>query len=109
MAMGRAPCCGIGPGAAVTIGELTIRDGEAPTGGGIYNGGSLTLRDVDVRGNRATEFGGGVANGMGATLTLNGSSSIRGNSATVAGGGVYNDEGGTVSAERPRLDRRQPR
>jgi nitrous oxidase accessory protein NosD len=87
----------IGPGAAVIIGELTIRDGQAPTGGGIYNAGSLTLRDVYVRGNRATEFGGGLANGMGATLTLNGSSSVRGNGATIAGGGVYNDEGGTVT------------
>jgi hypothetical protein len=77
------------PAATVTLKGLTIRGGATPgDGGGVYNRGTLVLRDVVVRGNTA-ESGGGIYN-AGGTLTLNGSSSIRGNTADW-GGGIYNE------------------
>src|SRR5436190_4264483 len=43
----------------VTISGLTVSNGRADTGGGIYGQGDLTLNDCTVSGNFATESGGG--------------------------------------------------
>ncbi|MGH7264183.1 MAG: choice-of-anchor Q domain-containing protein, partial [Candidatus Rokuibacteriota bacterium] len=54
----------IRPGATVVIADLTIRNGAAPggeDGGGIRNGGVLTLVDVAVSRNTAGGGGGGIA------------------------------------------------
>jgi len=90
-------------GVRVTLGDLTIRGGNArrregrpfpctsdfpSCGGGIINRGTLVLRSVLVLDNHASDLGGGVTNQ--ATLTLNGHSRISGNTAHKFGGGVEN-------------------
>jgi hypothetical protein len=44
----------------VAISGLTIADGRGDVGGGILSSGNLTLTDVLVSGNTATDFGGGI-------------------------------------------------
>lgn len=80
----------IGP-ATVAISGLSILDGSADVGGGILNGGSLTLTNVVVSGNSANYYGGGLYSDAGSTLRL-GYSVISGNSASV-GGGIDNHDG----------------
>jgi hypothetical protein len=80
----------------VFLNSLTITNGNGNgvagggLGGGIYNGGTLTLTNCILSGNSAT-FGGGIYND--GTLTLN-NCILSGNSAT-NGGGIYNS--GTVT------------
>jgi hypothetical protein len=77
--------------ATVTLDGLLITNGSA---GGVANGlgGSVTLTDSTVSGNAAVN-GGGITTGFG-TVTLSGSS-VNGNIASANGGGIYNG-GGTV-------------
>lgn len=84
-------------GATVSISGLTIENGTASEGAGIFNGGTLTLTNVIVSGNTAEEFGGGIDN-IG-TLTLT-NSTVSGNSCSTkngnsGGGGISN--GGTLT------------
>lgn len=97
----------INSGMTVTITGLTIANGNfvgsASGGGGILNGGTLTLTNSTVSGNRAeaTSFdptfgGGGIFNS--GTLTLT-NSTASGNTATPStggGGGIFNS-GGTLT------------
>jgi hypothetical protein len=83
----------VGP-STVFISGLTIADGlvSSGSGGGIFNGGTLTVTDCVISGNTATggSTGGGVGN-LG-TLTLC-RSTVSGNTvagATVGGGGIIN-------------------
>jgi hypothetical protein len=80
----------IGANASVTLRDLTVRHGAAPVGGGIYNRGTLVLRDVVVRASTASEDGGGIYNYARAILRLRGSSVVRGNTAAQEGGGIGN-------------------
>lgn len=82
------PVLTIGARATVTIRGLTIRRGVATRGGGIYNKGTLVLRDVVVRANAASELGGGIWNHTGAILRLQGASVVRGNTSASGGGGI---------------------
>ena len=112
-------------GLTVTVKTLSIMDGRGTFGGGIVNRGTLVLRDVVGRGNRAGAAGGprrrrrsgerrfprpvrrradhrtnaSKSQGGGVVnygvLTLNDSSSISGDRATSNGGGAYN--GGTLT------------
>ena len=82
-------------------GNLTLRDviitgGSAEEGGGIFNSGTVTLKDKSsVTGNTASVSGGGINNEYG-TVTLKDKSSVSGNTATGGnGGGIFN--GGTVT------------
>ena len=79
------------PVSTLIVRSLTVRGGveENSCGGGIWNCGDLTLRDVIVRGNRADE-GGGICNDRRSTLTLNGTTAIRDNTAEYRSGGVHN-------------------
>lgn len=76
-------------GRTVTIQGLTIRNGApgAAAGGGIFLSGTLTLTDVELRGNQATQGGGIFVDPTGA-LTLN-RVTIAGNTTTDDGGGIY--------------------
>ena len=58
-------------------------------GGGIYNQGTLAIRDGSIGLNRATGRGGGIYNAEGATLNIQGGSVIQ-NFAATDGGGIYN-------------------
>ncbi len=83
-----------GTTADVTL--LTISDGLATQGGGIDNGGTLTLVDVTLSSNRAnngidTAGSGGAIYNAG-TLSITGGT-LSGNAAIEYGGGIYNDGG----------------
>jgi predicted outer membrane repeat protein len=75
-------------GVTVSIYGVTIRNGNAADGGGISNTGTLTLNNVIVTGNAATDDGGGIFNATGGTLTLT-DVAISSNTATDDGGGIY--------------------
>ena len=86
----------VSSGATVVLKDLTVTNGIANNGGGIYNQGTLTLQgDASISGNRSNGNDGGVYN-LG-TLTLQDSSSISGNTAPNETGGVYN--GGTLTLQ----------
>ena len=72
----------------VTISDLTIKNGHAGSGGGIFNGGvgTLTIINSALSGNIA-DFGGGVYNGGSLNIV---NSTISGNTANTEGAGVYN-------------------
>ena len=76
----------------VFLNSLTITNGYSTNnGGGIYNGGTLTLTNCTLSGNSATLGGGGIYNHSG-TVKLN-QCTLSGNSASVAiayGGGINN-------------------
>jgi hypothetical protein len=86
-----------------TDGSLTIRDSTIAdniayyNGGGIYNGGVLTISGSTISGNsflsipgsETTKNGGGIANDEGATLKI-ANSTIAGNTAGSSGGGIAN-------------------
>lgn len=66
---------------------LTVKNGRAGSGAGIYSEGSLYLTDCTIRNNIASNSGGGIANEGNLTITT---SIIRDNTATFAGGGLEN-------------------
>jgi len=85
----------VGYDVTVTIAGLTIADGFAPIGGGIYinPGSTVTVTNSTLSGNSVGEFGGGIYNA--GTLTVT-NSTLSGNSApTNGGGGIEN--GGTLT------------
>ncbi len=83
----------INSGNNVTIFGLTIRDGNVPfaDGGGIYNGGNLTLTDSVVISNAAGTAGGGISSGSGAMLTLTNVKISNNIALNQEGGGIRND------------------
>ncbi len=91
-----------------TDGSLTIRDSTIAdnisyfNGGGIYNGGQLTISGSTISGNSKPSVpdypfnnGGGIANDEGGTLTIT-NSTIAGNTAGESGGGIANLSGKTL-------------
>ncbi|MCB0048647.1 MAG: Ig-like domain repeat protein, partial [Caldilinea sp.] len=88
--------------AAVTLRRLNIVDGyggdEWPSGGGIYNTGTLRLEYATVAHNTGG-YGGGVINGGGGSssgiMTVTNSSFIS-NTALSDGGGLYNSTGANM-------------
>jgi len=85
----------------LTLQNLTLSNGIAPTaegsysGGGVLNNGILTLDHCTISGNSAAGDGGGVSNT--GTLMVTNTSIISGNRASYNGGGVYNDDTLTVT------------
>ncbi len=104
-----------------TVRSFTIQNGFSGDGGGIANGGALTLISSIVMDNTAVAYGGGILSygtllrldfstvsgneattGAGGgifssnTLTLN-NSAVIGNAAASVGGGIYNNFGGTAT------------
>ncbi len=82
-----------------TISGLTIANGIAIGGGGIFNIGTVALTNSTISGNNASggTGGGGIQNG-GGTLTIT-NSTISGNTAGggTGGGGIFNIAGGIVT------------
>ena len=73
------------PNANATLQGLVITGGNEDVGGGIFNdGGTLTVTNSTISGNRAS-FGGGISHGVGGTATVT-NSTISGNSADFGGG-----------------------
>jgi hypothetical protein len=81
--------------ATVNISGLTVEGGEAVSGGGIANGGALTLIDSTVSGN-AAELNGGIVNTGSLTLIR---STVSGNTAALGNGGIANYGGTTALIE----------
>ena len=94
-------------GAQVNLSNLTIRNGHAQSGAGIFNNGTLTINNSTVTNNHGTSSrfstGGGVSN-VG-SLTVN-NSTLSGNSVgsglDAAGGGI-NNYWGTVTINNSTL------
>lgn len=72
-----------GGGGSATLAGVTINANFAYGGGGIANGGELTLTNSTISGNEAVAFGGGITS-VGITLVVN--STITGNGARESGG-----------------------
>ncbi len=88
----------ISPGLyTVTINNLTIKNGQAQTGGGMYIRKPTTLNNVTITGNTATT-GAGIYN-TGSPTTIN-NSNISGNTANLSsynyGGGIFNANPGQL-------------
>jgi hypothetical protein len=91
------------PSVDVTLSGMTIQNGYARNGGGIYNNGVATVKRSTISGNTAYWGGGGIYNGQTAKLTVLGGSTISNNQASDGvggasyGGGIYNTYGGTAT------------
>jgi hypothetical protein len=86
-------------GSSVTVENLTLQNGYASGGGGIYNAGTFTVDSGTISDCMAAS-GGGIYNT--GTLTVNGGT-IGDCTATSGGGGIYNTgtltvNGGTISS-----------
>jgi hypothetical protein len=86
-------------GGIYNAGTLSLRDSTISSnssnyqdGGGIYNDGTLTIISSSISGNKFVNNGGGIYNG--GTLNVT-NSSISGNTSFRYGGGIYN--GGTLN------------
>lgn len=73
---------------AATISGLTIAGGTFVFGGGIFNSGTLTVRDAVIRDNHATVLGGGAYNNDFAVLHLV-DTLVENNTSDVHGGGIF--------------------
>ena len=72
----------------VDISDVTIADGSALNGGGIYNNGVLTITNGTLAGNTAEDLGGGIYNNGVLTIA---NSTLAGNTSENLGGGIFND------------------
>ena len=86
----------VNSGVNATIAGLTIRDGQAVSGGGINNTGTLTVANSTISGNEASLMGGGIYNYTGGTVTVN-NSTFSNNDARFRGGGIWNQGAMTVN------------
>src|SRR5215472_14055665 len=89
--------------AHVGLSNLTIRNGSAKSGGGIYNIGTLAISNSTITANRAGALGGGggIYNVGGLTIynsTISGNQGIGTIEGFSQGGGIYN--GGTMTVSR---------
>jgi len=105
--------------AKTTIIGVTIQNGRALDGGGLYNGGVLTVTHSTISGNHATFLGGGLYNNGVLTVTQStilcndsdqgagvyvighvqlDQSTAHGNHATLSGGGLYNQNVLTITS-----------
>lgn len=83
----------------VTISDSTVNYNRAETGGGInHDGAHIVLSRLTIHHNHATHDGGGLINQGGGTFTLE-DSNIYGNRAE-NGGGMSNDADGTIYVQR---------
>ncbi len=82
-------------GGNVALFGLTIENGRAYNGGGVYNYGTLAITNTTFAGNTATTGGGAVYN-YGTLAIAN--TTFAGNTATTGGGGIYNSGALTVTS-----------
>ncbi len=82
-------------GVNVTLNTLIITNGGALLGGGILNGGTVTLNGSTVSNNTANGDGGGIVND--GTVTMSWTSTVHDNTAIQGeGGGICNSSRGTL-------------
>ncbi|MFY9621540.1 MAG: choice-of-anchor Q domain-containing protein [Pyrinomonadaceae bacterium] len=75
--------------------DVVIKNSVATNGGGVYNGGTLSLNSVSVTGNTATQ-GGGIYNT--GTLTLTNSTVASNGASGGSGGGIFSNSSLTVTS-----------
>ena len=85
----------VNSGTTAVINALTISNGSATQGGGIYNQGTLTITDSTLTDNTAGK--GGAIYNDGGTVTISDSCVITSNRATSSSGGGIYENGGTVT------------
>jgi hypothetical protein len=85
----------VSSGATVQLAHLAVTHGNANgsdpdgNGGGINNGGTLSLYQSVITNNRASNYGNGICNDYSGTLTLN-QTTVNAKSGNVFGRGIYN-------------------
>jgi hypothetical protein len=80
----------VASGASLRVSNLSIRFGKTTgVGGGILNGGTLSIRNVTFSNNSAGN-GGALSNSAGATATLNNATMAENTATGVGGGGIIN-------------------
>jgi hypothetical protein len=85
---------GIHNGGALTVSNSTVSGNTSTnSGGGIFNNGTLTVSNSTVSGNSSHD-GGGICNEDTLTVT---NSTVSGNTSTNFGGGIFNEGALTVS------------
>lgn len=77
----------------VTISHLTLRNGSAQYGGGLYTFTELTLDDVIIEDNHASIYAGGIYND--GTLTML-NSIVRNNTAATLAAGIFSNKTATI-------------
>ncbi|MBE2272335.1 MAG: hypothetical protein IAE80_29135, partial [Anaerolinea sp.] len=92
---------GLTNGAVVTLNRLTVTNGTADSGGGIFSNGALTIINSTLSANTSLfDGGGGGIFNNGGTLTVT-NSIFSGNHASGSdaanGGGINNNNGGTLT------------
>ncbi|MEZ5428442.1 MAG: choice-of-anchor Q domain-containing protein [Pyrinomonadaceae bacterium] len=85
----------VNAGADLSVEKLTLSEGDADSGGAVYNFGTLTIADCVVRDNTSVLRGGAIYNNEGNLTIVN--SEFRGNSTLNSGGGAVSSLLGTVS------------
>ena len=83
----------INAGVTATLDHLTIANGFGGAGGGIYNFGTLTVKNSTITGNTAFT-GGGIANEYYLSIT---NCTLSGNFAHQGGGGIYSSTSTSTS------------
>lgn len=73
--------------------DLSVVNGNATDGGALYidSPANVTLANVAIQGNTASNSGGGIYNN--GTLTLQTNSIVKSNTASISGGGIHNQSG----------------
>ncbi|MEN9461259.1 MAG: hypothetical protein RIS84_1279, partial [Pseudomonadota bacterium] len=82
--------------------DLSMVNGNTTDGGALYidSSANVTLANVAIQGNTASNSGGGIYNN--GTLTLQTNSILKGNLATISGGGIHN-QAGTVTLDASQI------
>jgi uncharacterized repeat protein (TIGR01451 family) len=80
-------------GSSLSLRNLSVTGGSAAVGGGVHNGGTVTVLNSRFSSNTATYAGGSIENDGGAITVID--SMFSGSSATA--GGAIDSEGGTVT------------
>jgi len=94
----------IATGGNLAISGVTVSGAKVTgnNGGGIYNGGTLTVFNSTISSNSTSYRGGGIYNGPSATLTVF-NSTLSGNSANYSGGGIYNGQSAALTVNNSTL------
>lgn len=86
----------------VQLFDLSMVNGNTTDGGALYidAAANVTLINVAIQGNTASNSGGGIYNN--GTLTLQTNSVVKSNTATISGGGIHN-QAGTVTLDASQI------
>jgi hypothetical protein len=97
----------VNPEVALNLNELTVANGSADIGGGLFNdGGAVTVSNTTLSGNNAGSKGGGIYSRGADGMVIVNNSTFLGNNARAAGydddvgGGIFNDRSSMLIVDR---------